>query len=106
MPREVSGLQAARWPIPARVGAAGVAFGRVAELSCTPRYLLPHPLLLGPLGVDELGGLTDGEDAEFVGFGPRQSSSRPGVAGVAFGVGGAHAELVAAGVIDPVLARE
>ena len=39
------------------VGAAGVARGRVVELSCSLRGLLPHLFLLGPRGLDALGGV-------------------------------------------------
>ncbi len=62
------------------------------------RVTLPRPLcgplsyllLLCALSFDAPGGVTDGEAAEFVGFGVRQGRSREGVASGALWVDGAH----------------
>lgn len=66
------------------------------KLPCPLRHLLSRVLPLGMFGLDTPGGVTDGEAAEFVGFGTRQAGSRVCVAGGAVWVDGAHSELIAA----------
>ena len=86
--------------------AVRVALERVAQLPCPFRC---PPLLVLPLGLlalDTSGGFVDGEAAEVVGLDAEHRDSRAGVSCVAVRAGGAHAELVAAGSLWPVLADQ
>lgn len=88
-------LQAARWPVVARIVAACAALEWV-KLPFPLGSALPCLLLLCTLGLYESGGVTDGEAAEFVGLRARQGSSRERVAGGTLWIDGAHSELIAA----------
>lgn len=88
-------LQAARWPVAARIATVWTAAEWV-KLARLLRCPLPRLLLLCALSFDTPGGVVDGEVAEFVSFGARQGSSREGVASGTLWVDGAHSELIAA----------
>lgn len=88
-------LQAARWPVVTRIVAVGTLLERV-KLPLPPSCTLSDLLLLCMLSCDAPGGVTNGEVAEFVGFGARQGSHCLGVASVSVRVDGAHPELIAA----------
>lgn len=72
-------------------------------MPCPLRRTPPGLLLFGALGLDQPGGVAERERAEFVCLGPVQGGSRTGIVSIAVRVDRAHPELVATGLVGPIL---